>query len=74
MQNPQLFEIRCPYPRLSKTDGKLYDCNSMCVKVTAGSAGEARCRKCHLNFIFEIDSRARITTGVRVKKIEDGTV
>ncbi len=67
---PNLFEIRCPFERLSKTDGKLYPCNSMCVKVTAGSAGEARCRKCRLNFVFEVDSRARRTTGVRVKKVE----
>jgi hypothetical protein len=70
MQEPELFEIRCPFPRLSKKDGKLYPCNSLCVKVTAGSAGEARCRKCGLNFVFEVDSRARRTTGVRVKKVE----
>lgn len=64
-----LFEIRCPFNRLSKADGKLYICNSLCVKVTAGSAGEARCRKCHLNFEFEVDNRARTETGVRVKKV-----
>jgi hypothetical protein len=67
---PNLFEIRCPFERLSKLDGKLYACNSLCVKVTAGSAGEARCRKCHLNFEFEVDNRARRTTGVRVKKVD----
>jgi hypothetical protein len=65
-----LFEIRCPFQRLSKLDGKLYQCNSLCAKVTAGSAGELRCRKCHLNFEFEVDNRARATTGVRVKKTE----
>lgn len=72
MEPLRLFEVRCPYDRLSKKDGKLYSCNSLCVKVTAGSAGEVRCRKCRLNFEFEIDSRARLTTGVRVKKVEDG--
>lgn len=68
-QNP-LFEIRCPFQRLSKADGKLYTCNSLCVKVYAGSGGEARCRKCHLNFEFAVDNRARSITGVRVKRIE----
>lgn len=67
---PNLFEIRCPFQRLAKKDGKLYTCNSVCVKVTAGSAGEARCRKCHLTFEFEVDSRARRSTGVRVKSQE----
>lgn len=68
---PTLYEVRCPYQRLGRTDGKLYTCNSLCVKVTAGSAGESRCRKCRLNFIFEIDSRARLATGIRVKKLEE---
>ena len=67
-----LFEIRCPFQRLSK-EGKLYQCNSLCVKVTAGSSGESRCRKCHLNFEFEVDNRARATTGVRVQKVEEET-
>ena len=66
-----LLEIRCPFQRLSRQDGKLYQCNSLCVKVTAGSAGEARCRKCHLNFEFEVDYRARPTTGVRIKKADE---
>lgn len=68
-----LFEIRCPFQRLSK-DGNLYACNSLCVRVTAGSAGESRCRKCHLNFEFEVDNRARRTTGVRVKKVGEENV
>ena len=66
---PQLFDVRCPYERLAKKDGKLYVCNSLCVKVSPGSSGEARCRKCGANFIFEIDSRARLTTGVRLQPI-----
>lgn len=64
-----LFEIKCPFQRLGRKDGKLYPCNSLCVKVVAGSAGEARCRKCHLNFEFEVDNRARATTGVRLKQV-----
>lgn len=70
MAELNLFEIRCPFQRLSKKDGKLYSCNSLCVMVTAGSAGEARCRKCRLNFEFEVDNRARATTGVRVKQMD----
>lgn len=66
---PVLLEVRCPYERLAKKDGKLYVCNSLCVRVTPGSAGEARCRKCGANFIFDVDNRARMTTGVRVQPI-----
>ena len=67
--NEKLLEVRCPYERISKSDGKLYKCNSLCVRVTAGSAGEARCRKCGLNFIFTIDEKAEVQTGVRVQQI-----
>lgn len=70
---PNLIEIRCPFERLSKQDGKLYVCNSLCVKAAPGSSGEARCRKCRMNFEFYIDGRARPTTGVRVKKLEPET-
>lgn len=69
METLRLFEVRCPYERLAKKDGKLYPCNSLCVRVTPGSAGEARCRKCGLNFEFEVNSRAKLTTGVRVQPI-----
>lgn len=64
-----LLEIRCPYERISKTDNKLYKCNSMCVKVTPGSGGEARCRKCAMNFLFGTDEHAQVQTGVRVQPI-----
>lgn len=64
-----LLEVRCPYERISKSDSKLYKCNSLCVKVTAGSAGEARCRKCGLNFLFGADENAQIQTGVRIQPI-----
>lgn len=67
---PILFEIRCPTERLSKADGKLYICNSLCGKLTAGSSGELRCRKCRVNFWCEVDARARRTTGIRLKKVE----
>lgn len=65
-----LLEVRCPYERISKSDQKLYKCNSLCVKVTAGSAGEARCRKCGLNFLFGVNENAKIQTGVRVQTIK----
>lgn len=48
-----LFPVRCPFERLSKSDGKLYRCNSLCVRVAPNSAGEARCRKCRLSFGFD---------------------
>lgn len=55
------LEVRCPYEKLSRTNGQLYKCNSLCVKVSNGSAGEARCRKCYANFIF-IASDGRVQT------------
>lgn len=64
------LEIRCPYERISKSDNKLYKCNSMCVKVTPGSAGEARCRKCGLNFLFATVEGAVPQTGVRAEPIQ----
>lgn len=66
----KLLEIRCPYERISKSDQKLYKCNSLCVRVTANSAGEARCRKCALNFLFVANEDAQIQTGVRVQPIK----
>lgn len=62
-----LVEVRCPFTKKSKTDNQLYTCNRVCVKVTPGSEGEARCRSCHLSFEFEVDNQAHNTTGVRVK-------
>jgi hypothetical protein len=63
-----LVEIRCPFEKTSKSDNQLYKCNRVCVKVAPGSAGEARCRSCHLSFEFEVDDQAQNTTGVRVQK------
>lgn len=57
------YEVRCPYEKLSRSNGQLYKCNSLCVKVSNGSAGEARCRKCYANFIFTVvDGRAQTQT------------
>ena len=67
--NTVLLEVRCPYERISKTDQKLYKCNGLCVRVTANSAGEARCRKCGANFLFGADENAQVQTGVRVQTI-----
>ena len=54
MQVNNFHEVRCPYEKLSRTNGQNYKCNSLCVKVSDGSAGEARCRKCYANFIFTV--------------------
>lgn len=74
MEERILYEIRCPFQRLSKKEGKLYTCNSLCGRMSAGSSGELRCRKCRLNFEFDIDDQAKPTIGVRVKKVEDGNI
>ena len=64
-----LFPIRCPFERLSKTDGKLYRCNSLCVRVKPDSAGEARCRKCRLSFSFECNPQGVVDSFVNAKSI-----
>ena len=64
-----LFPVRCPFERLSRTDGKLYRCNSLCVRVTPQSAGEARCRKCRLSFNFECDGSGVVNHYVNVKPV-----
>lgn len=71
MSEEQLLEIRCPFERISKSDNKLYKCNSLCVKVGSGSYGETRCRKCHLNFKFSVSADAQVQTGVKVKSITE---
>lgn len=63
------FPVRCPFERLSKTDGKLYRCNSLCVRVKPGSAGTARCRKCKLDFDFECDNEGIVDSFVNAKPI-----
>ena len=65
-----LFPVRCPFERLSRSDGKLYRCNSLCVRVKPDSAGEARCRKCRLSFNFECDEKGVITTFVTAKAVD----
>lgn len=67
----ELVEIRCPIERTSKTDMNQYLCNRICVRVLPGSAGEAKCRSCHLTFLFEVDEDSKPATGIRVQKIED---
>lgn len=64
-----LVDIRCPFKKTSKFDGNQYLCNRVCVKVLPGSAGEARCRECHLSFEFYVDKNAQNTTGVRVQRL-----
>lgn len=64
-----IFPVRCPFERLSKTDGKLYRCNSLCVRVKPESGGEARCRKCRLSFNFDCDEKGIVNTYVNIKPV-----
>lgn len=64
-----LFPVRCPFERLSRTDGKLYRCNSLSVKVSPHSAGEARCRKCRLSFNFECNDNGMVSTFVNAMPV-----
>ena len=64
-----LFPVRCPFERLSRTDGKLYRCNSLSVRVKPLSGGEARCRKCRLSFNFDCDDTGVVNTYVDAKPV-----
>ncbi len=64
-----LFPVRCPFERLSRTDGKTYRCNSLCVRSFPLSGGEARCRKCRLSFMYKVDEDGVIETYVNAKPI-----
>jgi len=68
-KNKKLFPVRCPFERLSRTDGKLYRCNSLCVRVRPNSSGEAHCRKCRLLFNFDCDNDGTINPFVNAKQI-----
>lgn len=48
----QLVDVRCPLPR---ADGSDKACNRLCVRVTAGSAGQAHCPRHDKTFDFQID-------------------
>ena len=62
-----IFPVRCPFERLSRSDGKLYRCNSLCVRIGPESFGEARCRKCRLSFNFRCDRSGVVETFVSAK-------
>lgn len=64
-----LFPVRCPFERLSRSDGKIYRCNSLSVRVKPLSAGEARCRKCRLSFSFECDKSGVVVSFVNAKPL-----
>lgn len=64
-----LFPVRCPFERLSKTDGKLYRCNSLCVRISSNASGEARCRKCRLSFNFDCAEDGVVSCYVNAKPI-----
>lgn len=55
MSQTTLIEVRCPLTVVSKSNAKQYPCNHLCVRVEAGSRGEAFCPRCKLSFGFEVD-------------------
>ena len=64
-----LFPVRCPFQRLSRSDGKLYRCNSLAVRVKPNSGGEARCRKCRIKFNFDCDDTGTVSTYVNAQPV-----
>ena len=64
----KLVDVRCPFKRTSKSDGKTRSCNHLCVKVYPGSSGETWCSRCNLTFEFEVDNQSKEQKSmVRVK-------
>lgn len=51
-----LVDVRCPFTNVDKGTGKKHPCNRTCVKVNAGSSGEAWCRFCRKSFNFQIQN------------------
>lgn len=49
-----LIVVRCPRIVTSKKTGKSYVCNQICGAYKPGSAGEAWCRFCKTEVVFEI--------------------
>lgn len=64
------FPVRCPFERLSRSDGKLYRCNSLCGRMHPKSSGELRCRKCSLNFEFAVSEDGIVDSFVSAKPIK----
>lgn len=69
-KNKNLFPVRCPFQRLSKSDGKLYRCNSLCARLEPLSKGQLRCRKCRLSFDFDVNTVGVVDTYVNTKPIK----
>lgn len=70
-KNKNIFPVRCAFKRLSRSDGKLYRCNSLCVRVSSDSFGEARCRKCRLSFDYTVDAEGVVRPFVTVKPVKE---
>ncbi len=65
------FEIRCPflveYTSTSTGQRKSKTCGKICVKVSAGSAGETYCTRCKRTFDFEISTTQDVQTKIVAK-------
>lgn len=67
----KLFEIRCPLKVRSKKNNNIYDCNQLCVRVYAGSGGEAWCSRCKVAFGFGVESNNTVQRSIKVQKMEN---
>ncbi len=71
--NQDYIEIRCPFQiaYISNATGqqKTKTCGKICVKVSAGSAGETYCSRCKKTFDFEISTNETISTRVIAKAV-----
>lgn len=61
----ELVAVRCPYEKISRTNGRTYICGSLCIRVHDGSSGEAHCRKCRAKFDFWVRGNVVKTAIIR---------
>lgn len=63
----KLISVKCPFSNISKYDNRVYPCKKLCIKVNAGSSGEAFCARCKRTFLFEIKDN-EVFTKIIVRK------
>lgn len=49
------IDIRCPFGVVNKKSQRKFQCNRLCVKVSAGATGEGFCNACKKRFQFSVE-------------------
>lgn len=65
MSETDLIDVRCP---MERGDGSGKPCNRLCVRVKAGSSGQAHCPRHDKAFEFEVDDFRTISATIKTEK------